>query len=138
MSRVNVEIELPDTLATQAKKAGLLEPEALERMPRSTPTAQMSVVRLVLDTNAAVSGLLWHGNPGKLIDAAQAGSVIRYTTAPLLAELHGVPDDDAVLACAVAAKADVIVSGDPHLLKLKDYQGVPIVTPAEGVGRLGL
>jgi hypothetical protein len=34
MSRVNVEIELPDALATQAKKAGLLEPEALERMVR--------------------------------------------------------------------------------------------------------
>lgn len=32
MTRVNVEIELPDTLATQAKKAGLLEPEAVERM----------------------------------------------------------------------------------------------------------
>ena len=110
-------------------------------------------MRLVLDTNAAVSGLLWHGNPGKLIDAAQAGSVTLYTTAPLLAELHGVlgrekfakhlqdrglsaidifesysalttvivpaiippaiiddPDDDAVLACAVAAKADLVVS----------------------------
>ena len=34
MTRVNVEIELPDTLAKQAKKAGLLEPEALERMVR--------------------------------------------------------------------------------------------------------
>jgi predicted nucleic acid-binding protein len=30
------------------------------------PTAPTCVVRLVLDTNAAVSGLLWHGNPGKL------------------------------------------------------------------------
>jgi predicted nucleic acid-binding protein len=47
-------------------------------------------VRLVLDTNAAVSGLLWHGNPGKLIDAAQAGSLILCASAPLLAELHGV------------------------------------------------
>ena len=47
-------------------------------------------MRLVLDTNAAVSGLLWHGNPGKLIDAAQAGSLTLYTSAPLLAELHGV------------------------------------------------
>ena len=47
-------------------------------------------MRLVLDTNAAVSGLLWHGNPGKLIDAARAGSLTLYTTAPLLAELHGV------------------------------------------------
>jgi len=34
MTRINVEIELPDTLATQAKKAGLLEPEALQRMLR--------------------------------------------------------------------------------------------------------
>ncbi len=46
-------------------------------------------MRLVLDTNAAVSGLLWHGNPGKLIDAAQAGSLVLYASAPLLAELHG-------------------------------------------------
>jgi hypothetical protein len=34
MTRVNVEIELPDTLATQARKAGLLERQALERMVR--------------------------------------------------------------------------------------------------------
>jgi hypothetical protein len=57
---------------------------------RSTPTAPASVVRLVLDTNAAVSGFLWRGNPGKLIDAAQAGSLTLCTRAPLLAELHGV------------------------------------------------
>jgi uncharacterized protein len=48
------------------------------------------------------------------------------------------PDDDAVLACAVAAKADLVVSGDPHLLKLGQYEGVPIVTPALAVERLGL
>jgi hypothetical protein len=47
-------------------------------------------VRLVLDTNAAVSGLRWHGNPGKLIDAAHAGSVTLYASALLLAELRGV------------------------------------------------
>jgi len=40
MSRVNVEIELPDALATQAKKAGLLEPEALERMVREALLAR--------------------------------------------------------------------------------------------------
>ena len=40
MSRVNVEIQLPDTLATQAKKAGLLEPEALERMVREALLAR--------------------------------------------------------------------------------------------------
>jgi predicted nucleic acid-binding protein len=46
-------------------------------------------------------------------------------------------DDDAVLACAVAAKGDLVVSGDPHLVKLVQYEGIPIVTPAEAVERLG-
>jgi predicted nucleic acid-binding protein len=48
------------------------------------------------------------------------------------------PDDDAVLACAVAAKVDLVVSGDPHLVKLAHYEGIPIVPPAEAVERLGL
>jgi len=30
------------------------------------------------------------------------------------------------------------ISGDPHLSKLERYEGVPIVTPAEAVKRLGL
>lgn len=42
----------------------------------------------------------------------------------------GDPDDDRVLACAVAARADVLVSGDRrHLLPLGPYAGVRIVTP---------
>ncbi|MGH8475049.1 MAG: putative toxin-antitoxin system toxin component, PIN family [Methylococcales bacterium] len=43
------------------------------------------------------------------------------------------PDDDAVLAAALAAKADLIVSGDADLLALHDYQGIPIVTAAEAL-----
>jgi putative PIN family toxin of toxin-antitoxin system len=46
------------------------------------------------------------------------------------------PDDDAVIACAVAAQADVIVSGDKHLLSLRQYQNTSIVTAAELVQRL--
>ena len=38
------------------------------------------------------------------------------------------PDDDRVLECAVAGKADYIVSGDKHLLRLGSYQGISIVT----------
>jgi putative PIN family toxin of toxin-antitoxin system len=45
------------------------------------------------------------------------------------------PDDDAVLACALAAGADIIVSGDPDLLNLKQFHGMPIVTPREAVTR---
>lgn len=37
-------------------------------------------------------------------------------------------DDDAVLACALATRADLIVSGDNDLLALKTSNAIPIVT----------
>ena len=44
-------------------------------------------------------------------------------------------DDDAVLACAVAARADLVVSGDNDLLSIKSFRRIPIVTPAQAVKR---
>ena len=41
------------------------------------------------------------------------------------------PDDDRVLECALAFKADFIVTGDKHLLQLKRFRKIDIVTPAE-------
>lgn len=55
---------------------------------------------------------------------------------PLPAAVCLDPDDDAVLACAVAANADIIVSGDRHLLALGSYQGIPILTAAAVLARL--
>ena len=40
-------------------------------------------------------------------------------------------DDDNVIACAVAAKADYLVTGDSDLLELKSYRGVKIATPRD-------
>lgn len=39
------------------------------------------------------------------------------------------PDDNKILECAVAGKADLIVSADSDLLKLKNFQGIGIVHP---------
>lgn len=41
------------------------------------------------------------------------------------------PHDDKFIECAVAAKANVIVSGNGHLRKLKWYRSIPILSPAE-------
>jgi predicted nucleic acid-binding protein len=40
-------------------------------------------------------------------------------------------DDDHVIAAAVAARADMIVSGDRHLLALKRHQTIRIMPPAD-------
>lgn len=46
-------------------------------------------------------------------------------------------DDDHVLACALSAQADLIVSGDKHLLGLGgSYQGIAIMTPAQAVQKI--
>jgi uncharacterized protein len=41
------------------------------------------------------------------------------------------PDDNKYIACAKQVKADYIVTGDRHLLDLKEYRGIRIVTPTE-------
>jgi uncharacterized protein len=46
------------------------------------------------------------------------------------------PDDDHVLACALAANANLIVSGDQDLLSLGHFQGISIVTAAAAAPRL--
>lgn len=41
------------------------------------------------------------------------------------------PDDDKFLACALDGGAEYIVSGDPHLLSLQQYQHIRMITPAD-------
>ena len=41
------------------------------------------------------------------------------------------PDDDAVLALAIAAQADIVISGDDDLLCLGSFEGIPVLTPAQ-------
>lgn len=133
-------------------------------------------VRVVVDTNTVVSGLLWSGRPQQVINAARAKRITLYCSAALTAEfaevigrerfarriraarlsaaaivadyaqlahlvipadispaVAGDPDDDQVLACAIAAGADLVVSGDNRLRNLKTYQGIRIVNAAEAL-----
>jgi uncharacterized protein len=46
-------------------------------------------------------------------------------------------DDETVVACALAAHAELIVSGDRDLRELQVYEGVRIVTVAEAMSLIG-
>jgi len=46
------------------------------------------------------------------------------------------PDDDHVIACALAARADAIVSGDSDLLDLKQHRNIPILTAQQALTRI--
>lgn len=125
------------------------------------------MLRVVLDTNVLVSGLLFQGPPRQLLYHVLASGVGLVTSADLTAELDYVletkfpharlaiqdmleslralalfvepserivavpedPDDNIVLECAIAAEAGAIVSGDRHLLALKTFRGIPILSP---------
>jgi len=39
------------------------------------------------------------------------------------------PDDNKFLALALDGHAECIVTGDPHLLELHPWRGIPILTP---------
>ena len=47
------------------------------------------------------------------------------------------PTDDRVLECALAGRADLIVSGDCHLRKLKFFRNIGIVQPNDFLRTLG-
>jgi putative PIN family toxin of toxin-antitoxin system len=54
-----------------------------------------------------------------------------------LAVIERDPTDNRYLECALAGEAQYIVSGDKHLLELKEYRSIQILTPAEFIMLLG-
>ena len=139
-------------------------------------------MRIVIDTNLLVSGLISNDLPRQLLNAAKAGEFEFCTSETLLNELLDVlsrekfatrlsragltplgivddlrklaviaapiavprvvstdPDDDHVLAAALAGRADLIASGDKRdLLPLGSYEGIEIVTARQALARLGI
>ena len=46
------------------------------------------------------------------------------------------PDDDKFIACAVSAKANLVVSGDKDLLDLRHYNGIKIISPKQFLSQM--
>lgn len=74
------------------------------------------------------------------VEALLVGLAVESVPAPAdpAEAVTGDPDDDLILACAVKAEVDVLVSGDrKHLLPLTRYRGVRILTPQALLAELG-
>lgn len=81
--------------------------------------------------------LLWEENQSlAVIRKIAEASVMVNPNSPELVIAYD-PDDNHILACALEGKADLIVTGDRDLLRLKDYQGIPIVRPIDFLRTLG-
>lgn len=72
-----------------------------------------------------------------LNEFAELWRLVPAASRPRLAVVSADPDDDHVLECALAGTAECIVSGDKHLLDLKQYRGIVILTPAQFLRRYG-
>jgi putative PIN family toxin of toxin-antitoxin system len=132
-------------------------------------------MRVVVDTNVAVSGLLWPGPPNQILKWARDGileivaceettpelkrvlqykrfaqrlfmletnavevfayflNLVSFVPTPDLIprEIVEDPFDNFFLAVVSHNNARLIISGDRHLLDLREYQRIQIVTPSE-------
>jgi len=53
------------------------------------------------------------------------------TKTPKIKIVKNDPDDDKFVECAVALKADAVITGDREVLAVKEYMGIKIVTPRQ-------
>ena len=138
-------------------------------------------MKAVADSNIFVSGLIWGGPPGSVLDRAAARHFHLVTSEEILQEVLDVlrrphllerlrvrgctpegvisvyrevaeivapadvplpaglrdPRDLHILRCAVAAGAMAIVTGDNDLLAMREFTGIPIMTPRIFLGSIG-
>ena len=104
----------------QLYSSATLLAELADVLTRPSPTKQLATI----------------GKTAREVMADYLAVVEIVAPATLSAPVSRDPDDDQVLACALAAQADLIVSGDGDLLTLKSFQGVPIVTAAQAVEKI--
>ena len=114
-------------------------------------------MRVVADTNVYISALVFGGKPREFLERAREGEFELAVSEDIIAEVAHVlrdrfgwpasdvgdatvitadPDDDRILECAAAARAERIVSRDLDLRRLGAFRGIPILTLAEFMTQL--
>jgi len=117
--------------------AQLLENARAERITLFSSAALIAELEDVLGRQKFAARIARVGSSvPELLDGYRALTTL-VRAAALATPVSRDPDDDQVLACALAAKAELIVSGDKrHLLILGEYQGIPIRTASQALGQL--
>lgn len=68
----------------------------------------------------------------ELLSLFSNGFNILFTTkTPKIKIIKDDPDDDKFIECAVASKADAIITGDGEVLAIKKYMAIKILTPQQ-------
>ena len=90
-------------------------------------------MRVVADTNIVVSGLLWRGNPRRVLDAARDGIIELFTSPTLLEELEDVLSRKkfATRLEAAAVTVSELVVGDAALATVIEAEAIEPVILAD-------
>ena len=62
---------------------------------------------------------------------AKGFHILFTTKTPKIRAVDKDPNDDKFIECAIALKAEVIITGDRALRELEEYRGIKIVTPQQ-------
>ncbi len=91
-----------------------IEIEIADKLRTKFKLAEEDVNRILLDFSAFTLPL----RPDRKVSAVQDD-----------------PDDNKFIECAIESRADYIVSGDAHLLNLKEFEGIKILRASEFLER---
>lgn len=127
----------------------------------------MTKIKVVLDTNIYLSGIIFGGNSRHILDLLIKKRIIAFISPSILLEISqklkdkfhwsteqiqvtvktiaktaivvnpqeklnvvkSDKDDNRILEAAIESEADYIITGDKHLLQIKNYQDIEIVSP---------
>jgi len=90
-------------------------------------------MKITADTNILISAIFWLGK--SLEGMLSVEKIISISTiVEPLAKIEIIKEDiedNIILECAKEGNADYIISQDKHLLKLRQFENIKIITPEE-------
>jgi len=90
-----------------------------------------AILKELLDVLARprIAAIINAGAKSQLLDLITEEAIFVFPAKEPLPIIKADPSDDHFLLAAKVARATLIVSGDNHLLSLKNFQTIPIISP---------